>query len=46
VETGAEPAFVEDGNEGFVRAVLAEAAERGIDPRSALARHTMRFRLA
>lgn len=40
-----ESAFVEDGNDGFVRAVLAEAAEAGMDTDAAMTRYTMRVDL-
>jgi hypothetical protein len=43
---GVESAFVEDGNQGFVRVVLKEAAERGMDAEAAKARYTMRLDLA
>jgi hypothetical protein len=46
VETGVESAFVEDGNEGFVRAVLKEAAALGMDADEATAKYTMRLDLA
>jgi hypothetical protein len=41
-----EPAFVEDGNDGFVRGLLAEAADLGMDPDTARTRYTMRLDLA
>jgi len=46
VETGVESAFVEDGAEGFVRALLNEVAERGMDAATAKAKYTMRLDLA
>ena len=45
VETGVEPAFTEAGEPGFVRALLKEAADRGMDAAAARAKYTMRLDL-
>ncbi len=45
IDTGVESAFVENGNEGFVRVLLKEAADRGMDAAAAKAKYTMRLDL-
>lgn len=40
-----EPAFAEDAHQGFVRTLLQEAAERGIDAETAKTKYTMRLSL-
>jgi hypothetical protein len=43
IETSVEPAFVEEGAEGFVNALLKEAADRGMDAAAAKAKYMMRL---
>lgn len=45
IESGIEPAFVEDGHQGFVETLLKEAAGRGIDADTAKTKYTMRLDL-
>lgn len=44
-ETGVESAFIEEGEEGFVRTLLKEAADRDMAPVAAKAKYTMRLDL-
>ena len=45
IDQGIEAAFVEDGNDGFVKAMMKEAAEKGMDPETAKTKYTMRMDL-
>jgi len=45
IETGVESAFAEEGAEGFVRALLKEAADQGMDAMAARTRYTMQLPL-
>jgi hypothetical protein len=45
IESGVESAFVEDGNEGFVKVLLKEATDRGMDAVAATTKYTMRLDL-
>ena len=46
IETSVEAALVEAGDEGFVSALLKEAADRGMDATAAKTKYTMRLDLA
>jgi hypothetical protein len=46
VEAAIEPAFLEADNDGFVRGLLNEAADRRMDATAAKTRYTMRLNLA
>lgn len=46
VEAAVEPAFLEADHDGFVRALLNEAADRGMDATAAKTRYTMQLNMA